>query len=321
MRIRRFKAVEGEVGIYHCISRITHGEMRLDKREKEVLRKQMWQVADFCGVEILTYALMTNHFHLLVRVPVAGELSDEELARRLEVLYGNDLRAQTWAKWLREGGAAGGAIRAKLLNRMQNVSAFLKELKQRFSIWYNRVHGTFGTLWSSRFKSLLVEEESAAVAIVAAYIDLNPVRAGLCQDPKDYRWCGYAEAVGGRAEAQRGLMAVWKGRGISAGQPENWGSVRRAYRAMLAEKRGPREYSLQIFRGGGNLSLGEAMGCRVRYFSDGALLGSREFVQRWFEVQREGLSPSRRVGPRALRGCAAWAGLAVYRALRVRPFG
>jgi exodeoxyribonuclease V beta subunit len=40
---------------------------------------------------------------------------------------------------------------------------------------------------------------------MAAYIDLNPVRAGLVKDPKDYRWCGYAEALSGSRRAQRGL--------------------------------------------------------------------------------------------------------------------
>jgi putative transposase len=49
------------------MSRIVGGQMLLRDREKEVLRKMLWQVADFCGVEVLAYCIMTNHFHLLVR--------------------------------------------------------------------------------------------------------------------------------------------------------------------------------------------------------------------------------------------------------------
>ncbi|MEZ5431159.1 MAG: hypothetical protein R3F31_08270 [Verrucomicrobiales bacterium] len=45
----------------------------------------------------------------------------------------------------------------------------------------------------------------AALLTMAAYIDLNPVRAGMVDDPKDYRWCGYAEAVAGGRRARRGL--------------------------------------------------------------------------------------------------------------------
>ncbi len=55
----------------------------------------------------------------------------------------------------------------------------MKELKQRFSRWYNRQTGRFGTLWAERFKSVLVEDHPANVETLAAYIDLNPVRAGL----------------------------------------------------------------------------------------------------------------------------------------------
>ena len=68
---------------------------------------------------------------------------------------------------------------------MGDVSAFMKELKQRFSIWFNRSHKRFGTLWAERFKSVLIENAASALRTVAAYIDLNPVRAGLVEDPKE----------------------------------------------------------------------------------------------------------------------------------------
>jgi hypothetical protein len=54
-----------------------------------------------------------------------------------------------------------------------------------------------GTLWEERFKSVLVEGAGPALSVMAAYIDMNPVRAGLVSDPKDYRWCGNAAAVAG----------------------------------------------------------------------------------------------------------------------------
>ncbi len=51
-------------------------------------------------------------------------------------------------------------------------------------------------------------EEGEALRTIAAYIDLNPVRAGLVNDPKDYRWCGYAEALGGSKRARKALCRV-----------------------------------------------------------------------------------------------------------------
>jgi putative transposase len=56
-------------------------------------------------------------------------------------------------------------------------------------------------LWEDRFKSVIVESGVAARTI-AAYIDLNPVRAGMATDPADYRWSSYGEAVGGGTEGQ-----------------------------------------------------------------------------------------------------------------------
>ena len=86
MRSNRLK-VSGAAATYHCMTRTVNGERLFDDRAKEVLRKVLWQVADFCGVEVLTYCIMSNHFHVLVRVPVLDELSDAELMRRYKVLY------------------------------------------------------------------------------------------------------------------------------------------------------------------------------------------------------------------------------------------
>ena len=71
----------------------------------------------------------------------------------------------------------------------------MKTVKQRFSIWFSKSHQRYGTLWADRFKSVLVEGSGNPLQTMAAYIDLNPVRAGIVDDPKDYRFCGYAEAV------------------------------------------------------------------------------------------------------------------------------
>ena len=90
---------------------------------------------------------------------------------------------------------------------MYDLSAYMKIVKQRFTQWFNKKHGRKGTLWEDRFKSTLVEDGHAA-RVVAAYIDLNPVRAGMVSDPKDYRWCGYGEAVAGKQPARAGLQRV-----------------------------------------------------------------------------------------------------------------
>ena len=61
MRRRRLK-IRGEEAVYHCVTRTVNKEMLFDSGAKEFLRKDIWRVADFSGVEILTFCVMTNHF-------------------------------------------------------------------------------------------------------------------------------------------------------------------------------------------------------------------------------------------------------------------
>ena len=82
-------------------------------------------------------------------------------------------------------------------------SWFLRLVKQRFAQWYNKRQARTGALWEDRFKSVLVEGAGPALSAMAVYIDLNPVRAGIVEDPADYRWCGNAEAVAGLNSAIR----------------------------------------------------------------------------------------------------------------------
>ena len=176
------------------------GTPYFDDRAKGVLRIMIWQVADFSGVEGLTYCVMSNHFHVFVRVsPSAGSgrvISDQELIRRCRILYPKPTKYQTASmavmeKKLAESGENVEAIRRRLLDRMHDVSEYMKIVKQRFCVWYNCSHQRRGTLWTERFKRVLVEGQGNPLQTMAAYIDLNPVRAGLLEDPKDYRYCGY----------------------------------------------------------------------------------------------------------------------------------
>ena len=327
MRSRRIKA-QGVGAVYHCISRIVGGEFLLQgEREKEVLRNQIWKVADFCGVQVLTYCVMSNHVHILLRTPDEASMErvpDSELARRARRIYPAEK-----AKALQEGledpdRQVRERFRARLLARMGDVSQYMKELKQRFSIWYNRSHERFGTLWSERFKSVLVEDEPMALSTVAAYIDLNPVRAGIVGDPASYRFCGYAEAMGGFKPARAGIVSL-------LGERQGWAMAAARYRVAVFGKGQSREASrpdkaldpgkaAKVMNEGGKVPREEALRCRVRYFTDGVALGSREFVQGCFESNRELFGANRRDGPRRIRG-SDWGSLRCLRDLRKQAFG
>ena len=176
----------------------------------EILR----EYEEFCGVRVLTYCVMSNHFHVLVEVPKRpAVLPDaEELLQRLRKLSCTQFLGafeQAIATYRKLKDVAGEQrLLERYYRRMWDVSWFLRLVKQRFSSWYNHRNQRKGTLWEERFKSVLVDGAGEALVAMAAYIDLNPVRAGMVKDPKDYRWSGYGEAVAGKKRARAGLRGV-----------------------------------------------------------------------------------------------------------------
>ena len=312
---------ERRSAMYHVVSRVIHRQFLLKDAEKEQFVRCMRLYEAFCGVRVLSYCVMTNHFHILVEVPpkMDKELSDEALVKKLSILYSEEFVTQESAR-LRElsesttvkGKKAYLELRAKYTRRMWDLGQFMKTLKQRFSTWYNARHGQSGTLWEARYKSVLVEDGHAA-RVMAAYIDLNPVRAGMVKDPKDYRWCSYGSAVAGGAQGKLsrfGLCRVMEERDNSVRRSESdsaydgwlgyksltnvrWGEVAGRYRLILfedgeerididgkAKRRGINREAVEYeIKRGGELALSEVLRCKTRWFMDGGVVGGKEFVR------------------------------------------
>ena len=368
--------------IYHCISRVVGRDFVLEVDEREHFRMLMRMCERFTGCRVLSYCLMSNHFHLLleVRPMPEGGISDQELLERLGVFYSE---AQV-AEIVKEMEVAGVVrvrgefemppvdeigvpltaaeelvlakqqaerrvekIRSRFTRRMHDLSEFMKSLLERFTKWFNRMHSRTGTLWEDRFKSVIVESGIAA-RTMAAYIDLNPVRAGMVKDPADYRWSSYGEAVGGGKKgngkkAREGLVrAYFCDQGVSF-DSEKWLEVSRLYRRLMGLALGRKPGRAEV-AGKGNglgqstmntaemleskdngtvlkdLGIAKMLRCRVRYFTDGAVIGSKEFVNEAFANARERFGPKRKDGARAMRGSGSGAKGQLWsmRDLRVR---
>jgi len=329
-----------EVGFYHCMSRVVDGQFIFKEAQKERFVAFMREYETFCEVSVLTFCVMSNHFHILVEIPKPPEVkpSAEVIIKKLRKLTGcqDPGAAEQELEMLRKAKDEAGERRwlERYWARMWDVSGFMKLLKQRFTQWYNHEAGRRGTLWEDRFKSVLVDGAGEALVTMAAYIDLNPVRAGLVSDPKEYRWSGYGEAVAGRKRARTGLQRVVPA--MMLGREESVARSMELYRmrvynqgheeneAILEDGRKsrgaiPHEEVIKVLEAKGRLPMHDYLRCRVRYFCDGAVFGSREFVDGIFHAHRDRFGPKRETGARRLRGVQTE--LFALRDLRVDVFG
>jgi hypothetical protein len=290
---------------------------------------------------------MDNHFHILVEVPRRPPVppSESELIDQIRETLG-PARSQALVhliqRWREQGDEVAVAQELeRWYAQMWDLGRFMKMVKQRFSTWYNRSQpgGRVGTLWESRYRSTLVECGEMLQAM-AFYIDLNPVRAGMVKDPKDYRWCGYAAAAAGDEMAREGLarMAALSSPALAkrTETAQAWvaGIVAWYRQALYGKGAEVTDETGQVVRLGfseaeikavrdaeGNLPLPAYLFQRVRYLSEGAILGTKAFVEEVFQGRRDWFSAKRRSGARRLKGLARDCPLRCVRALTVRPTG
>ena len=234
--MRRLRVKLDTDAYYHVTSRCALKAFLLDEKARDTFVKMMRKAEKFSGVEIVTYCVMSNHFHILVKVPARREVPEEELRERIVTLYGDRKADFIFKHWedLEEVGRQEDVVEEQdaFRNRMYDLSEFVKTLKQRYSLWYCSNHGDIeGTIWQSRFHSVLVENSQIALTAVSAYIDLNGVRANLVSDPRNYAWCGYGAALAGDKAARRGIASLYEN---SRPQYEKLA----AYRDLLESKAG-----------------------------------------------------------------------------------
>ena len=336
--------------IYHCISRVVDRRFVLGNQEREHFRMFMRMQENFTGCRVLSYCIMSNHFHILLEVPPMPEvgISDGELLKRLSATNTEAFVAVV-AKELREARSQRredrvAEIHSRFTYRMHSLSEFMKTLLQRFTRWFNRTHQRSGTLWEERYKSVIVESGIAA-RTMAAYIDLNPVRAGMVSDPAEYRWSSYGEAVGGGPKgngmkARAGLVRACMSHQGAGFEAEKWKEVSRIYRRTmglaLGRKSGkadvekgvvrPQMNTAEVLEAKDNgtmlpdMKMAAMLRHRVRYFTDGAVIGSKAFVNEAFLSARGRFTAKRKNGARRMKGSgtAAAGTLWSMRDLRVR---
>lgn len=272
--------VEGEAAVYHVMSRTALDGFVLGNAEKDHLLQLIHRYSAIYFAEVLSFCIMGNHFHLVVRMHPGDDYSDTEISHRYALYYRDDDRRDE---------PLPGQIEM-FRHKWEQLSEFMKEIKQTFSRYYNKRHKRRGFFWSDRFKSVLVEDGDSLINCLA-YVDLNPIRAGLVDCPDDYRWSslGYHRQTGNKGNflsLDFGLI------GAEHLNPEQRlakyrqfvyeaGSIKTEKGMSIDPQIVKRESANQFVPTISNRFLN-----RTRHFTDSGIIGSREFVRRMWQVLR-----------------------------------
>ncbi|MBN1295257.1 transposase [bacterium] len=185
MRQKRFKVL-GRDAYYHLVNRINGPRKRLlfTNKDKQVGIQFVQKIAPLYSIEILSVCWMGNHLHLVVYVPPEPP-SPIEAARKYNEYYKNRIPDHRLLNPEQDLERC-----RKIAGNMIDISHFMKLVLQSYSIWFNKTHHREGPLWKDRFKSTVLEESDALWECLK-YVELNPVRAKITQNPGKYQFSSW----------------------------------------------------------------------------------------------------------------------------------
>jgi hypothetical protein len=176
---------------YHCTSRCVRRAFLLAEgptNRKEWIENRIKELAEIFAVGVGGFSVMDNHLHLLLRLDpdVAQGWSDEDVVRRWGQLFPPRDKSRKALPisnvWVQEQLKDVPWV-AMMRERLQDISWFMKCLKEPLARLANREDKARGAFFESRFKSVAVLDE-ASLLLVGVYIDLNPVAAGIADVPE-----------------------------------------------------------------------------------------------------------------------------------------
>jgi REP element-mobilizing transposase RayT len=244
--------------------------------EKDFMLDLIKRYSSLYFVEILGFCLMGNHFHILVRMFPEHKFSDEDIKRRYVGFYGD------------ERVFADGLL-SSLREKLSNLSEFVREIKVGFARYYNKRHNRRGYFWGDRFKSVIVDKGETLINCLA-YIDLNPLRAGIVNRPEEYRW----NSLGYHMQTKNSDNFLSTDFGLKEFNVKSRKERIRRYRRYVyeagavnrSEKGTTKVIADNVIIKERNrefeLSRSDRFRYRTRYFTDSGVIGSKEFVSKTY---------------------------------------
>ncbi|MES9894150.1 MAG: transposase [Candidatus Thiodiazotropha endolucinida] len=191
---------------YHCVSRCvrraflcgvdSHTGKSYEHRRQWIVDR-MKQLAEIFAIDICAYAVLSNHYHVILHVDIkeAAEWSEEDIIERWERLFSLPLIIQRYRSMEVISKAERDMVSelvTKWRKRLHDISWFMRCINEPIARQANQEDGCTGRYWEGRYKSQALLDEKALAACMA-YVDLNPVRAGMAKTPEQSEYTSIAE--------------------------------------------------------------------------------------------------------------------------------
>ena len=209
---RREIFADDEIQAFHLINRCVRRTYLCGKdgksgkdysHRKQWIRDRLEVLARIFAVDVLGFAVMSNHLHVVVRTrpDVVKTWSDDEVALRWWNLFPQRREkdgspAEPTESELNHIRNDASGLKEKR-RRLSNVSWFMKCLSEPIAKRGNREEKVSGHFWEARFKAQPLLDEMA-IAACMAYVDLNPIRAGLASSPESSDFTSVQERIADR---------------------------------------------------------------------------------------------------------------------------
>jgi len=193
---RKYKVCLESTTHYHLTSRCVRQAYLLGENSgrgnisrRELMRQRIYTLINAYSINLLSYALMGNHYHLVVNIdlPAAEGLSDHEVLSRWYSIHKPPRLVKTYLKGyvLNDSEKLQLSKLVKTLReRLTSLSWFMKDLNEYIARIANQQDGAKGKFWEERFGSQALLDVAAIVAAMV-YVDLNPIRASVAKTPED----------------------------------------------------------------------------------------------------------------------------------------
>lgn len=213
---------------YHCVNRCVRraflcGEDKLSGRNYE--HRKGWIVnkikalSEVFAIDVCAYAVMSNHYHVVLRVASerVDNWADEDIAKRWRELFRGHVLVERWLQnELKNKGEVAAALEIVQTwrTRLADISWYMRCLNEAIARQANEEDECKGRFWEGRFKSQALLDETALLSCMM-YVDLNPIRTGMCEKLEDSEYTSIQERIqiyAAKQEAKRHNKKVKHGK-------------------------------------------------------------------------------------------------------------